>query len=132
MSQLATYIIGIILFSMIIIGSTSFLAGFNQNYNIEVEPGWEDTYNFIDNMTDIGVDTTEILESKDTNWVLSGLRMGYSVLKGTFQLPKFMAETLGNMGTRLHLPPWVTNHVVVIITIIIIFIIVAALVRWYI
>ncbi len=117
---------------MIIIGSTAFLGGFTDNYNIEVEPGWEDTYNFIDNMTDIGIDTTEILESKDTNWVLSGLRMGYSVLKGVFKMPQFMATTLGNMGTRLHLPTWVTNSIVVIITIIIIFIIVAALVRWYI
>ncbi len=124
--------IGIILFSMIIIGTTTFLGGFTDPYDVEVEPGWEDTYDFVGNMTDIGSEMTDTLESKETNWVISGLRMGYSVLKSVLKLPQFMASILGNMGGRLHLPEWVTNYIIVIITIIILFIIAAALVRWYI
>ena len=124
--------IGIVLFSMVIVGTTAFLGGFTDPYDVEVEPGWEDTYDFVDNMTDIGSEMTSSLESSETNWVISGLRMGYSVLKSVLKLPQFMASILGNMGARLNLPPWVTNYVVVIITIIIVFIIAASLVRWYI
>lgn len=135
MSQLAKYMIGLMLFSMIIIGTTMFLRGFSDNYNIEVEPGWEDSYNFIDNMTTIGDDMTGILESKETNWAVSGLRMGYSVLKGALQLPQFMGDIFGKIGTRLGITKetkWVTNYIIIIITMLIIFIITAGLIRWYI
>ena len=132
MSKAANIMIGIILFGMICLGSAEFINGFKEKYDLEVEEGWEDDYDLIDNMTTISKDMSDILESKDTNWVISGLRMGYSVLKNMFRLPKFVSSIFNNIADRLNIPNWAVANMVLLMTIIIMIVIAAALLRWFI
>jgi hypothetical protein len=132
MSKLANVIIGIVLFSFIMLGTSRLMSDTDTNYNVTIEQDWELEFTQLsDNQSIIGHNMTEILESTSTNWVVSGLRMGYSVLKLTFRLPLIISGMFGNIADRLHLPDEMINTVYLIMTIIIIFVIVAALVRWY-
>ena len=132
MSKMANFMIGIVLFGMIAIGGAEYINGFKEKYDLEVEEGWEDDYDLIDNMTTISKDMSDILESKDTNWVISGLRMGYSVLKNMFRLPKFVSSIFNNIADRLNIPNWAVANMVLLMTIIIMIVIAAALLRWFI
>lgn len=131
MSKLANLMIGLVLFSMVILGANLFLGGFTQHYNIQIEEGWADVYDFTGNISFIGTNMTGTLQTKSTSWLEHGLRMGYSVLRMTLGIPKYIYSLFGNVMARLHLPPELVNPIVAIMVLILIFIIAAALVRWY-
>lgn len=129
------FIIGVILFGMIILGSSSFLGGFAENYKVNVSGTWNETYVKLAEMENLTKDFSGELEGGDitkTNWFVSGLEMGYKALKTSLKMPQYLNAIFQNIGSELHLPSWVANNLLVIFTLIIVFILASALIRWYI
>ena len=132
MSKIAGFMIGVILFSLIVVGGGQFINNFKVQYDLKVEEGWEAPYDYLGNMTSAGRDMEKILESKDTSWLEGGLSMGWSVVKNALGIPKFMKGVMTEAADRLNLPHWFEKYIGTIMVIILLMVIVAALLRWYI
>lgn len=138
MAKLANIMIGLVLFSMVIGGLAVYMGGFEEHYDITIEDGWSDVYNISQNITSLSDEMTNILEEKDANWVVSGARLGYSVLKTVFKLPSHVNTLIDHIFARFHICPvnveekcWIRAGIKTILVISLIFLIAQALVRWY-
>lgn len=132
MSRALGIMLGIVFFSMIVVGSNFFLNDFKKNYDIEIEEGWTEEFDFIENMTTISDDISNIVETNKTNWATGGFRLGYSGLKSILQVPKFISALFEGLNERLNLPPWATQYMVVIMMMVFLLtIVLPALLRWW-
>ena len=131
MSKLTNLMLGFILFSMIIVGAKYGADGFKENYDIESGSNWDSQFNYIENMTGIANEMSDILEDPNSNWLEQGIKLGYSVLKTVLKLPAYAKDLVSNVADILNLPPWSVGYIDVILVIVIVFILTSALIRWY-
>jgi hypothetical protein len=131
MSKLVSIFIGVMLFSMIIIGFTTYIGGFRQFYNVTVEEGWEARYDLRNDTAIAAMNISEVLEGEHTNWAEGGYRIGYAAVRVILRIPLMFMDILAGISTRLGLPDWVDAYLAILLVVTIFFVLIQALVRWY-
>ena len=134
--QIRDLLIGLVLFSFIIIGMTTFLGELASNYNTQLEGNYTQTYsriNAISNTTAIAYDIQEKVEQGEGVSVVESLAVlssaAFAALKIPFQAIGIIISILNEISKHLGLPSWFLTGFITIIVITITFMILSAILR---
>lgn len=129
MATVSTWVIGTILFSMMIAGSVSILAGYNRGYGVEVPTQLNATYNKLDSINEKTANMTSTFRSSDMSEAVGFLPRGVittaMLVFDSFDMGRtFIAQVVSDLG----LEGWVLIGLGGILSVFILFLVINAIV----
>lgn len=127
------FIILVIIFSAVIVGSFSFLTDLSSNYNVQTSNTYNNAYNTINNSIDTSYSLSKRIQERVTKtdqvsfFTISGIVL--EVLKLPFELLGTTITTVTVIFDVLPIPAWAWAVVVTIIIITLSFLIIGAIIR---
>lgn len=134
--KISDYIIGIIIFTLFIVGGVSMLAIFTSHStgygNSTAYVEYNDTVNVLGDVTNQVEELESSVKSSDPDWGVLGtlnalINSGWQTLKLTFDSFNFMDEVFIGTSAFFGIPLWIPGIIILIITIIIVFAIYSAI-----
>lgn len=135
-----TYIFGIIIFTMIIIGGVTMISNMSETSTTFVNTGEFNKFNSSFNKLNDVTSQVGSLENKVTNSSIDVGTFGVlnSLIQTTWQGIKlitinfdFMSETYNALDDTFDIPKWVISLIILLITVMIIFSVIGAILQWY-
>jgi len=133
--ELADYIIGFIVFSMVILGTSSLIGSLGADYSYDIDTDMNSTYSRMSELTStvsevqnetIG-ETSELSWSTFGNLIFKGPVRAVRLVGSSLTVAEGIAVDAQNTG---YIPGWFTQGVVGIISITVLFLIIAAIIKW--
>jgi len=135
-AKISDYIIGILIFTLIIVGGISMLASFQAYDSDYMNSSKYDEYNNTMNvLSDVTGEVQELEDSvKDSNpdWGVLGalnalINSGWQTLKLTFESFSFMDNVFTGSAAIFGIPAWIATIIMSIITVVLVFVIYSAI-----
>jgi len=124
------YLIGLVVFSMIIAGISTFYISTTESYNVtDIDTNFSSTYSVMDEMENMSSEMQAQVSGGSPDWLESTLLVTKGVW-AAIQLPfksiKWVIVMTADSQQQFGLPSWVTGGLIIILTLAIIFAVVAA------
>lgn len=133
--ELADYIIGLVLFSMVILGVSSYIGSLGGDYSKDIDTDMNSTYSQMSVISE----TTKTIQNETIgeNAELSWTTFGNLIFKGPVRAVKLVGESLGvaeGIATDAqktgYIPSWYAQGIFAIISITVLFLIIGAIIKW--
>ena len=139
--KVSTLLISIILFGMVLLGSSFFLGDLATSYGVTAETNYSRTLDLSKNITQIGNDMTNKVQEDETSTTsttdtLTGALWGFTIktyqaIKMTFNIGKLFSAMVYDMAIYFALPVWFIDGILLIIAIVIFGVVVSAIYKWF-
>jgi hypothetical protein len=134
--MLRDWLIGLIVFSMIIVGTSTFYISTMNSYNVTntnlrqySTEDFNQTYSMMDNMEEMSGSMEKAVKGGGTSWLDTSLLVAEGVwvaIQLPFQSINWIITLAGDASKEFGLPSWVGGSAIIILTLAIIFAIMAA------
>lgn len=130
------YIIGIVIFTLFIVGGISMISIFNDSDATFADDAkleqFNESFNVLNNITDEVTDLEDSIVNADTDFgtygVLNALiSSAWQTLRLTFNSFRFMNNVFSGLSTFLGVPAWITGLIILIVTVMFAFAIYSAI-----
>ena len=133
--KLADLIIGLVMFSMVILGVSSLIGDVGGDYGKTVDSDINSTYNKMSELQSRveGIESKTIGNETETSWttfgslVFKGPIRAVKLVGLSLTIPKDIAVDIQNTG---YVPEWFINGLLLILSIVVIFLVISAIIKW--
>lgn len=134
-STIAAIVIGVILFSMIVVGMTVPAANLATNYDVGYNSSYQDTYNKVNTISGFTNSTYKAFEEskvEETTFGVSKVQAAFGAVGLIFKIPGIVYDILSNLSIDLQLPIWFVGGMFTIIILMLMFILVSVFIQRFI
>jgi len=133
--KLADLVIGLVMFSMVILGVSSLIGGIGGDYGKVIGSDINSTYNKMSELqTNIeGIENKTIGNETETSWtdfgslVFKGPIRAIKLVGLSLTIPKDIAVDVQDTG---YIPAWFINGIILILSTVVLFLIISAIIKW--
>lgn len=134
-STIASIIIGVILFSMIVVGMTVPAANLASNYDVGYNSSYQDTYNQVNTISGYTNSTYKAFQEsnvEETTFGVSKVQAAFGAVGLIFKMPTIIYGIMSNLAIDLQLPVWFIGGMFTIIILILTFTLVSVFIQRFI
>lgn len=127
--RLQFFIIGILIASAFIVGTTVFIGDLQTYTGITVDTSYNDTYDKVDDMLNLTSEATDTLSGSDVVTTSDAALQiaSFPVLKMVMNSFDVMIALIEDVGTDLGLPSWIVPVILGIVSVLLIFAVISTL-----